>query len=233
MQLVIFSSIRLARKKNGSEPTFEEKFKRGSQRDRKWGDHSYITELRADCAKIQNEVLEKNGFSIRVDHRTLKAQKEEAERNGDIFLARLFNRVPEKYIGIIPCKENDDPQFAKLKEFRQLRQKHYNLILKTDSLTKETDELETKDAVQISSTKAKKLIDSEQFLHSNPNSFQDLKSKMFSAVIFLLSKKNKKKLSTKNLTFKPKLFRLNVLPKWQKIFLFTATSKNCVLTSEN
>ena len=54
--------------------------------------------------------------------------------------------------------------------------------MKTDSLTKETEELETKDAVQISSTKAKKLIDSEQFLHSNPNSFQDLKSKMFSAV---------------------------------------------------
>ncbi|MBR6012825.1 MAG: MobA/MobL family protein, partial [Selenomonadaceae bacterium] len=170
------------KKKDGSEPTFEEKFKRGSQRDRKWGDHSYVAELRADCAKIQNEVLEKNGFSIRVDHRTLKAQKEEAERNGDTFLARLFNRIPEKYIGIISCKENDDPQLAKLREFRQLRQKHYDLILKTDSLTKEAEELETKDAVQISSTKAKKLIDSEQFLHSSPNSFQDLKSKMFSAI---------------------------------------------------
>ena len=66
--------------------------------------------LRADFAQIQNEVLSRNDFSIRVDHRTLKAQKEEAERNGDTFLARLFSRVPEKYIGIISCQDDDEPK---------------------------------------------------------------------------------------------------------------------------
>ena len=57
--------------------------------------------MREDFTRIQNEVLERNGFSIRVDHRTLEAQKEEAEQNGDSFLARLFSRLPEKYIVII------------------------------------------------------------------------------------------------------------------------------------
>lgn len=166
------------KKKDGSEPTFEEKFKRGALRDRKWGDHSYITQLRADCAQIQNEVLEKNGFSIRVDHRSLLAQKEEAERNGDSFLAKLFDRIPEKYVGIISCKENDDPKLERLKKFRRLRQQHFDLLLKMDALTKEADELETKDDVQFSSSNAKNFIDSNQFLNSNPDSLQDLKSKI-------------------------------------------------------
>ena len=90
------------KKKDGSEPSFQEKWKRGAPKDRKWCNRLYITQIRADFANIQNEVLEQNGFSIRVDHRTLEAQKEEAEQNGDSSLARLFSRVPEKYIGVIP-----------------------------------------------------------------------------------------------------------------------------------
>ena len=87
-------------------PSFEEKWKRGAPKDRKWCNHQYVTELRADFAQIQNAVLEQNGFSIRVDHRTLQAQKEDAELNGDSSLARLFSRVPEKYIGVISCQSN-------------------------------------------------------------------------------------------------------------------------------
>lgn len=54
---------------------------------------------------MQNEVLERNVFSIHVDHKTLKAQKEEAVKKGDRSLARLFNCNPEEYIGVIACKE--------------------------------------------------------------------------------------------------------------------------------
>ena len=170
------------KKKDGSEPSFDEKFKRGAVRDRKWGDHQYITELRADCAQFQNEVLEKYGYSIRIDHRSLLAQKEEAERNGDSFLAKLFDRVPEKYIGMISCKESDDTKLERLKKFRDLRQQHFDLILKMDALTQETDELDSKDNVQIVSLNAKHLIDSQLFLNSNPDSLQDLKSKLFSSI---------------------------------------------------
>ena len=100
--------------------------------------------LRADFAQIQNAVLEQNGFSIRVDHRTLQAQKEEAEKNGDSFLARLFSRVPEEYVGVISCKENDDQKVERLKEFRSLRKQHFDLVMKLDAIAKEKEELETR-----------------------------------------------------------------------------------------
>ena len=47
-----------------------------------------------------------------------------------------------------------------------------------DSLTKESEELDIKDDVQFSSVKAKKLIDSKEFLLASP----DLKSQIFSAI---------------------------------------------------
>ena len=166
------------KRKDGYQPSFEEKFNRGAIRDRKWGDHDYISQLRADCAQFQNDVLEQNRFSIRVDHRSLLAQKATAEQNGDKFLAKLFDRIPEKYIGMISCKDHDDQKLGRLKKFRELRQHHFDLVLKMDALTKEADELDTKDLVQFSSVKAKKLIDSNEFLQASP----DLKSQMFSAV---------------------------------------------------
>ena len=116
------------KKKDGSEPTFDEKFNRGAPKARKWAEKS-----RDDFAHIQNAVLAKNGFSIRVDHRSLKAQKEKAELNGDSFLAKLFDRLPEEYIGIISPQDDDSPRVAQLKEFRALRMQisipFYNSIL--------------------------------------------------------------------------------------------------------
>ncbi|MBD3879247.1 MAG: MobA/MobL family protein [Quinella sp. 1Q5] len=135
------------KKKDGPEPSFEEKWKRESSKNRKWCNHQYVTELRSDFAQIQNEVLTRNGYSIRVNHRTLKAQKEDAEQNGDSSLARLFSRVPEKYIGVISC--------------RGLRERHFDLVMKLDSLTKEADELEIKDDIQFVSSRLKALIDSQ------------------------------------------------------------------------
>ena len=151
------------KKKDGSEPSFAEKWKRGAPKDRKWCNRQYVSEMRADFARIQNEVLEQNGFSIRVDHRTLQAQKEEAERNGDTFLARLFSRVPEEYVGVISCKENDDETVERLHEFRSLRKQHFDLVMKINAIAKETEELETKDSVQLASTAAKRLMDSKEY----------------------------------------------------------------------
>ena len=93
-------------------------------------------------AQIQNEVLERNGFSVRVDHRTLQTQKEKAERNGDTILARLFSRAPEKYIGVISCQENEEPRLERLEIFRGLRKQHFDMVMKMDAMTKEADELE-------------------------------------------------------------------------------------------
>ena len=151
------------KKKDGSEASFEEKWKRGAPKNRKWCNHQYVRQMRADFAQIQNEVLAQNGFSIRVDHRSLEAQKEEAKQNGDTFLARLFSRVPEKYIVIIGNKEDDEPRLERLKEFRSLRKQHFDLVMKLDATTKESDELEIKDAVKLASSHAKELMDSNEY----------------------------------------------------------------------
>ena len=173
-----------SKKKDGSQPSFKEKWKRGAPKDRKWCFHQYVTELRADFAQIQNAVLEQNGFSIRVDHRTLQAQKEEAERNGDSSLARLFSRVPEKYIGVISCQDYEEPRLERLKIFRGLRERHFDLVMKLDASTKEADELEVKDDVQFVSSRIKALIESKEYSEQKflDPLIADLKNKMLTAV---------------------------------------------------
>ena len=166
------------------EATFEERRKHGAPKNRNWANKNFLSVLRADFAQIQNEVLERNGFSVRVDHRTLQAQKEEAESNGDTILARLFSRVPEKYVGVISCKENDDEKVERLREFRSLRKQHFDLVMKLDAIAKETDELETKNAVQISSTYAKELMESKEYVAQKfvSQHLLAMKNKMLTAV---------------------------------------------------
>ena len=147
--------------------TFEERRKHGAPKDRRWTEKSFLTELRADCAQFQNDVLDKNGFSIRVDHRSLKAQKEDAERRGDKFLAKLLDRIPEKYIGVISCQEDDNPKIQRLKEFRNIRKDYRDLIFEADALHKEIDELQAKDKALEASTNAKKFMDSDEFKNNS------------------------------------------------------------------
>ena len=172
------------KKKDGSEPSFDEKWKRGAPKDRKWCNRQYVCQMREDFAKIQNEVLSQNGFSIRVDHRTLEAQKEEAEKNGDSSLARLFSRAPEKYIGVISCQDYEEPKLERLQIFRGLRKRHFDLVMELDALTKKTDELEVKDDVQFVSTQAKRLMDSKEYSAQRIFSQQqeELRNKMLKAV---------------------------------------------------
>ena len=147
--------------------SFEERRKHGAPKNRHWTEKSFLAILRADFAQIQNEVLKKNGFSIRVDHRSLKAQKEEAERNGDRFLMQLFDRIPEQYIGVISTQEDDNPKIQRLKHFRELRDEHKNLLFDADFLDKEIEELEAKDQALNSSTNAKKFMDSDEYKNNS------------------------------------------------------------------
>ena len=172
------------KKKDGSEPSFDEKWKRGAPKDRKWCNRQYVSQMREDFAKIQNEVLSRNGFSIRVDHRSLQAQKEDAECKGDSSLARLFSRAPEKYIGVISCQDYEEPKLERLQIFRGLRKRHFDLVMELDALTKETEELEVKDDVQFVSTQAKRLMDSKEYSAQRIFSQQqeELRNKMLKAV---------------------------------------------------
>ena len=92
--------------------------------------------------------------------------------------------MPEEYIGVVSCQDSDNPKLERLKEFRKLRNQHFDFVLKTDSFAKEIDELETKDAVQIASVNAKKFVESDEFTSQNfdTDDLKALKEKMLIAM---------------------------------------------------
>ena len=109
--------------------SFERRREHGAPKASKWHDKKYLCEMRADFARIQNEVLAKYGFSIRVDHRTLEVQQAVAEQNGDAFLAQVCKRTPESYIGIISTHEENE-LVSGVKRYRQnIQQKQHSLFL--------------------------------------------------------------------------------------------------------
>lgn len=89
---------------------------------------SYLRYMREDFAKIQNNILAKNGYDITVDHRTLKAQREDALSRGDFYLAELLDRVPERSVGPIAAQNPNDKKVVELNKYRKLKEKKENCI---------------------------------------------------------------------------------------------------------
>ena len=123
--------------------SFERRREHGAPKDKKWHNKKYLYEIRADFARIQNEVLARNGFSIRVDHRSLKAQRVEAERQGDDFLANVCKRIPESYIGVIAAHEDDEFSNG-VKRYRKIIQGKQHSLFQSDVRRKTAEEEETK-----------------------------------------------------------------------------------------
>jgi mobA/mobL protein len=104
---IMFSTREIDAQERQQERTPEKFFQRankkhpdkgGCAKAEKWVGRKrkdYLLHIREDFAKIQNAVLEKYGVPVRVDHRTLKAQQEDALRRGDHVLAELLDRIPE------------------------------------------------------------------------------------------------------------------------------------------
>ena len=111
--------------------SFERRRQHGAPKDKKWHNKKYLYEIRADFARIQNEVLAKNGFSIRVDYRSLKAQQAEAEKRGDEFASNLCKRMPESYIGIIPVHEENELSNG-VKRYRKIIQGKQHSLFQDD-----------------------------------------------------------------------------------------------------
>ena len=176
--------------------------------------------------------MEQNGFSIRVDHRSLKAQKEEAEHKSDSSLARLFSRIPEKYIGVISCQNYEEPRLERLKIFRGLRERHFDLVMKLDASTKETDELEVKDDVHFVFSRLKALIESKEYSEQKflDPLLADLKNKMLTAVA-QVNKWKRAIISQHDAEEKAKLEYMTKSERefWQKYFETLAQKKHLEL----
>ena len=123
--------------------SFERRREHGAPKDKKWHKKKYLYEIRADFARIQNEVLARNGFSIRVDHRSLKAQQAEAEKHGDDFASNLYKRIPESYIGVIQAHEDNELSNG-VKRYREIIQSKQHSLFQDDMRKKTTQEEETK-----------------------------------------------------------------------------------------
>ena len=106
--------------------------KGGCAKSWKWNSadrQKYLMRLRKDYARIQNKALEKNGVNLRVDHRTIKAQQEEALSSGNYLLADLLNKVPEKYLGPVDPLNEDNQRVQLLKSLRATNHKREQSII--------------------------------------------------------------------------------------------------------
>ena len=148
--------------------SFERRRQHGAPKDKKWHDKNYLYKIREDFARIQNEVLAKYGYSIRVDHRTLQAQKEEADKNGDEFLAKLYKRVPEAHIGVVAAHKESTPA-TEVKKYREvIHQKQHSLFL-VDINQKDTAEGETLFSVNQAEGASLALMNSQAYRSANLN----------------------------------------------------------------
>ena len=129
--------------------------KGGCRKSWKWisaDRQKYLLKLRKDYAVIQNEALERNGVNLRVDHRTLKAQREEALANGNYFLADLLKKMPEKYVGPVELMKADSEVVKNQKRLRAVNhQREKDLIARLmiqDGIDKDTMEEKSQDLKQ-------------------------------------------------------------------------------------
>lgn len=152
--------------KGEKEASFERRWEHGAPKDKRWHSKKYLCKIREDFARIQNEVLEKNGYSIRVDHRTLKTQKAEAKQHGDKFLSEVFDRMPEDYIGILST-HGDEGRVSDLKKVRENYQKKFEELFRQDFREKVTLEEEVKIQARQAEIYVLSLLTSENYKNVN------------------------------------------------------------------
>ena len=115
------------RQYNGKNPA-----KGGCRKSWKWNSadrKKYLMRLRRDYAKIQNEALERNGINLRVDHRTLEAQREEALSSGNYFIADLLDKKPEKSVGPVELIKSDSKLVHTQKKLREINHQREQTII--------------------------------------------------------------------------------------------------------
>lgn len=141
--------------KGEKEASLERRREHGAPKDKKWHDKNFLLQIRAEFAAIQNEVLAKSGKTIQVDHRTLEAQQEEAEKNGDNFLSKVNLRMPEEYIGVQKAHSNN-PFVVDLKKTREKNFQRFHSLFQEDIKQTASKESEVREMVRRAELAARK-----------------------------------------------------------------------------
>lgn len=124
--------------------TLDEARKGGAHINRRFNSRYFFPEARRDFAEVTNDILEKYGKPDRVDHRSIKAMREEALMNGDELMARILDRVPERTLGPIESMKTESPAYKSLKEYREMKRAYQDKLFSIEILRKEINEIELK-----------------------------------------------------------------------------------------
>lgn len=125
---------------SAEDQSIKNRRKHGAPVDKNLYDPWFIKQMRASFCEIQNKHLKAAGFGVRVDHRSLKAQREAALQEGDEFLAKLLDRLPEEHIRSIALMEEGNMESNALRRLRA-QKKDYLDILYTAQI-QEHDQME-------------------------------------------------------------------------------------------
>lgn len=151
---------------NVKEKTEDAMRSHGAPIDRKWSDRTYVPHLRASYEEIVNSVLEKYGYSARIDHRSLKAQEQEARMNGDIVLANLLHRIPEEHISKHGVLEESNPQVQRIKKYRIHKKEYQDLLFAAELVAHGIEEDERKEKTGRLKKNIKAVVSSNEFIES-------------------------------------------------------------------
>lgn len=169
---IMFSERKLDDIELAKERTPEEFFSRsttlpdgtkrgGAAKDPKWNgsDRSkYLCKMRRDFAMLQNNALEKAGFAIRVDHRSLKEQRAAALANGDLKLAKLLDRLPERHLGPDITAQKSHPAVKELQKYRSFKKEYQQLLYAADLLENNIEKQESSIQEDANLRSTKKLL---------------------------------------------------------------------------
>lgn len=92
---------------------------------REWNSKELLGLWRAEWAVSCNRALERAGRTVRVDHRTLVAQRDEALQQKDVARARELNRAPEIHVGpkARQAVRHQRPPVSQVREVGAVRQR--------------------------------------------------------------------------------------------------------------
>lgn len=146
--------------KGDATASFERRSEHGAPKDKRWHDRNFLIQIREDFARIQNDVLKKYGYTVRVDHQSLKSQQMDAEKRGDSFLAQVLDRVPEVYIGITAA-HGVEGLTEELNRRRKVQLQKFDTSFKIDLRAKILEETQVKELVRRAEVSALALLQSE------------------------------------------------------------------------
>lgn len=156
-------------RKNAKDQSEKNRRNSGAPMDRRFSTPEFIKELRISYQDITNEILKKYGRSARVDHRSLKAQKLEAEANGDEFLAKLLDRIPENHISKHGMLDEKSSEVSSIKKYRELKKRYQDLLFEHISLEREKEEVFQTEKDKELQDKIKRILSSNEFIESDNN----------------------------------------------------------------